>query len=70
MKVLGLALLIALAGYVIGVFLGIGLVKLSSSSRPDKNMEAVMTGFFYVGPAVAVLSFIGALIYLIARKPV
>jgi len=69
MKVLGLALLIALAGYVIGVFLGIGLVKLSSSSRPDKNMEAVMTGFFYVGPAVAVLSFIGALIYLIARKP-
>ena len=69
MKVLGLALLIALAGYMIGVFLGIGLVKLSSSSRPDKNMEAVMTGFFYVGPAVAVLSFIGALIYLIARKP-
>ncbi|HEV8125518.1 MAG TPA: hypothetical protein VGP80_14815 [Gemmatimonadales bacterium] len=69
MKVLGLALLIALAGYVVGVFLGIGLVKLSSSSRPDKSMEAVMTGFFYVGPAVAVLSFIGALIYLIARKP-
>jgi hypothetical protein len=69
MKVFGLALLIALAGYVVGVFLGIGLVKLSSSSRPDKSMEAVMTGFFYVGPAVAVLSFIGALIYLIARKP-
>ena len=67
MKALGLALLIGLGGYVVGVFLGIGLVKMSSASRSDKSQEAVMTGFFYVGPAVAVLSFIGALVYLLGR---
>lgn len=49
MKVFGLAVLIALGGYVVGVLLGIGLVNAFSSSKPDKSMESVMTGFFYVG---------------------
>ena len=48
MKTFGMALLIALAGYVVGVFLGIGLINAFSPSKPDKSMEAVMTGFFYV----------------------
>ncbi len=69
MKVVGMAFLIALAGYAIGVFLGIGLVNVFSSPKPDKSMEAVMTGFFVVGPGVAILSFIGALIYLLNRRP-
>ena len=69
MKVFGLSLLIAFGGYIVGVLLGIGLVNVFSSSKPDKSMESVMTGFFYVGPAVAVLSFSGALIYFLSRRP-
>jgi hypothetical protein len=33
------------------------------------GLASVMTGFFSVGPAVAVLSFIGALVYLLNRRP-
>ena len=69
MKIFGLAVLIALGGYVIGVLLGVLLVNLSPARKSEKSMEAAMTGFFYVGPAVAVLSFIAALVYLLSRHP-
>ena len=68
MKIFGIAFLVALAGYAVGVFAGIALVNAFSSPKPDKSMEAVMTGFFYVGPAVAVLGFLGALIYQLVRR--
>lgn len=68
-KTFGLAFLIAVGGYAAGVFLGIGLVNLFSSPKPDKSMEAVMTGFFYVGPGLAILSFVGALVYFLSRRP-
>jgi hypothetical protein len=69
LKTLGIALLFSVLGYVLGVFAGIGLVNVYSSAKPDKAMEAVMTGFFYVGPLGAVLGFLGALIYRARRRP-
>ena len=68
MKVIGIALLVALGGYAIGVLAGIGLVHAFSAPKPDKGMEAVMTGFFFVGPAAAILSFLVALIYQLVRR--
>ena len=68
MKIALLAILIAVGGYVLGVLVDVVLVNLFSSPKPDKSMEAVMTGFFFVGPIFAVLSFIGALLYQLARR--
>lgn len=68
MKIALFAILSAVGGYVVGVFAGILLVHLFSSPKPDKSMEAVMTGFFFVGPVFAVLSFIGSLLYQLARR--
>ena len=63
MKVLGFALLAALCGYVAGVLLGVLFVNFSST-RGNKGTEAAMTGFFYVGPALAVVGFLGAMLWL------
>ena len=68
MKIALIAILIAIGGYGVGVLAGIVLVNLFSSSKPDKSMEAVMTGFFFVGPVFAVLGFIGALLYQLTRR--
>ena len=62
MKTFGIALLAALIGYVAGVLVGALLVSLGSN-RHDRSTEAAMTAFFAVGPAFAVLAFIGTLIY-------
>lgn len=64
MKVLGFALLAALCGYVAGVLLGVLFVN-RSSTRVNKGPEAAMTGFFYVGPGLAVLGFLGAMLWLL-----
>lgn len=58
---MGRVVLFAIGGYVLGALLGIGLVQLLSTKH-DKSVEAPMTGFFVVGPIVAVLSVIGALL--------
>jgi len=68
MKLVGLALLLALGGYGAGVFIGVGLVRLLST-KPDRSIEAVTTGFLFTGPLVAVLTFIAALLYLRSRQP-
>lgn len=68
MKVALFAILFAVGGYAVGVFAGIVLVHLFSSPKPDKSMEAVMTGFFFAGPIFAALSFIGALAYQLMRR--
>ena len=68
MKIALIAILIAIGGYGVGVLAGIVLVNLFSSSKPDKSMEAVMTGFFFVGPILAILSFIASLIYQLTRR--
>jgi len=66
-RIVVVAFLIALAGYAVGVLLGVGLVHVLSS-KPDKSIEAVMTGFFAVGPVVAILTFIGAIVWLRSRR--
>lgn len=69
LRIVGIALLAAVAGYIVGVFLGIGLVTVFSTNRHDKSMEAGMTGFFFVGPLLAALGFLGALLYqFLARR--
>jgi hypothetical protein len=68
MKTLGLSLLAAVVGYVVGLFGGMVLVNLMSSNTHDKSVEAVMTGAFFIGPLVAVLSFVATLVYLLIRS--
>jgi hypothetical protein len=67
-KIFGLSFLGAIFGYAIGLFGGIGLVYLLSSNAHDKDVEAVMTGFFATGPLTAVIAFVATAIYLLARR--
>lgn len=68
MKIALVSLLIGVAGYVVGVVLGMLLVNLFSSNTHDKSLEAAMTSFFVYGPLAAVLSFIVTLVYLLSRR--
>jgi hypothetical protein len=54
-------------GYGLGVAGGILLVSGFSPNRHDKDLEAVMTGFFFAGPVLALLFFLAALIILWKR---
>lgn len=56
------------AGYVVGLFGGMALVSVLSSTTHDKSMEVVMTGFFVTGPLMAVIGFIGTLIFRLTRS--
>jgi len=68
MKIVGLALLAALGGYVLGLFGGMLLVNLFSSNSHDKSVEAAMSSAFIYGPLVAVLAFVLTLVYLLRRN--
>lgn len=68
MKIFIISIVVAIGSYIIGLALGITLVYLFSSPKPDKSMEAVMTGFFFVGPLFAVLGFIVAVIYQLTSR--
>lgn len=67
MKTALLAVLFSTGGYALGVVAGVALVHLLSTKQ-DKSVEAVMTGFFFTGPLLAVTVFIGSLIYFWAAK--
>ena len=67
MRAVGISLLVVIAGYAVGVLLGIVAVNLVSTNH-DKAMEAVMTGFFFAGPAVAILSVIGFWLIRVFRR--
>ena len=67
MKTFGLSVLGGIAGYVVGLFGGMALVSVLSSNTHDKSMEVVMTGFFVTGPLVAVIGFVGTLIFRLVR---
>jgi hypothetical protein len=54
---LGIGMLWAIGGYVVGAFGGGFLVTMVSPNRFDRSMEAVMTGAFYTAPLVAVIAF-------------
>lgn len=68
MKIVLISLLVGVAGYVVGVVLGMLMVNLFSSNTHDKSLEAAMTSFFVYGPLAAVLSFIVTLVYLLSRR--
>ena len=68
MKVFGLAVLAALAGYLIGLFGGMFVVDMFSSNVHDKSMEAAMTGAFVFGPLMAVVASIVTVVYCLRRR--
>ncbi len=68
MKTFGLSVLGGIGGYVVGLFGGMPLVSVLSSNTHDKSIEVVMTGFFVTGPLMAVVGFIGTLIFRLARS--
>lgn len=67
MKTVLLTLLSTGVGYFVGVIGGAILVSLLSNKH-DKSVEAAMTGFFFTGPVLAVLSFIASLIYFLMKR--
>ncbi len=68
MKTFGMSILGSTAGYVVGLFGGMALVSVLSSNTHDKSMEVVTTGFFVTGPLMAVIGFIGTLIFRLTRS--
>ena len=68
MKTFGMSILGGTAGYLVGLFGGMALVSVLSSNTHDKSMEVVMTGFFATGPLMAVVGFIGTLIFRLTRS--
>ena len=58
MKRFGIALLCAIAGYVVVAFVSYFLVGWLSSNTHDRSVEAAMTSAFVYGPAGAVVAFI------------
>jgi len=68
LKAIGLALLTGIGGYIVGVFLGMLLVYGLSTNQFDRDMEAGMTGFFVVGPVLALLGIIAGLVLFWYRQ--
>ncbi len=56
MKTVGIGLLAAILGYIVGLFGTMAAIELFSSNSHDKSMEAAMAGAFVGGPLVAVIS--------------
>ena len=57
-----IGLLWAVPAYFAGAIGGGYLVYLMSTNRHDRAMEAEMTGAFFLGPAVALVGFLGGAI--------
>lgn len=64
MKRFGLALLAAIAGYLVAAVAGYVLIGHLSSNVHDRTLEAVVTGAFVVGPLGAVATFVFAFVRL------
>lgn len=67
MKTVLLTLIATGIGYISGVLLGILLIS-AISSKQDKSVEAVMTGFFFTGPILAVLALLGSMICFLVKR--
>ncbi len=63
MKTLGLAVLAAIGGYIIGLFGGMILIETFSSNVHDKSIEAAMTGAFVIGPLMSVAAVIVVMVF-------
>ena len=68
MKVFGVAILAAIAGYFIGLFGAMFMVETFSSNVHDKSMEAAMTGAFVFGPLMALVAAVVTLVYCLRRR--
>ncbi|MDQ2766238.1 MAG: hypothetical protein M3Y30_03685 [Gemmatimonadota bacterium] len=64
---IGLSVLAAIGGYLVGAFGGGWLVSMLSTTQ-DRSVEAAMTGAFFFGPAVACFAFIIAFVFT-GRSP-
>ncbi|OQW66949.1 MAG: hypothetical protein BVN29_04745 [Nitrospira sp. ST-bin5] len=69
MKTVGVALLAAILGYVVGLFGTMAAIELFSSNTHDKSIEAAMTGAFVGGPLAAVISVIAILVLRRKQSP-
>jgi len=58
MKRFGIAMLFAIAGYLVAAAASYFLVDLLSSNTHDRSVEAAMTSAFVFGPLGAVTAFI------------
>ncbi len=47
-----------MAGYLLGAFGGGWLIATLAAPSGDREVEAAMTGAFYIGPFVALLAFL------------
>ncbi len=63
MKTVGIALLAAILGYVVGLFGTMAAIELFSSNQHDKSLESAMTGTFVGGPLIAMISVIAVLMH-------
>jgi cation transporter-like permease len=52
------ALLIAIGGYLVGLFSGMLLIEVLSSNTHDNSVVAAMTGAFVFGPLMALIAMI------------
>lgn len=58
MKRFGIALLFAMAGYLVVAIASYFLVGMFSSNTHDRSVEAAMTSVFFYGPAGALVAFV------------
>lgn len=63
MKRLALAVVAAIAGYVLGAVAGYFLINALSSNTHDRSLEAAMTSAFVTGPLGAIAAFVAGMIY-------
>ena len=62
-----ISLVWAIVGDIIGIVLGSFLVYAFSNNQHDPFLEAVMTGAFVIGPSVALIFFVFAMM-LVGEK--
>ena len=63
MRRLGIGVLGAVGGYVVGALVGYVLVHAFSGNTHDRSVEAAMTGAFVVGPISAVIAFVLGVVF-------
>ncbi len=68
MRRLGIGLLCAVGGYLLGLLVGYVLVSGFSGNTHDRSVEAAMTGAFVLGPLAAVIGFVVGVVFG-RRKP-
>jgi hypothetical protein len=66
MRRLVIGLLCAVAGYLLGAFVGYWVITWLSSNAHDRSVEAAMTGAFVCGPLGALIAFFAG--FVLARR--